>query len=516
MNRIYVVKKGDTLTGIAAREKVDRYELASLNDIHNHNLIKIDQVLILPRPAIEVTPEEIGPLPLPQLDDLSIITCQFIDASNEPIEGMHVNLTIGAHKLHHSTDSDGFVPAVVLEPSDEIKISVKTLAGEWKTISEVKPAGPTTHARVVSPKIKRTSEQKLHEGPAQPAKPVETTRQEIGSTTFTRSQNGHPVQQVALECPNPENLRLEANHKYREIILGASRRSKLSPHAIAAIMNAEAARILNVKKLPVIDKKAGKQKTDAHGTPVFIKQTYDTGEWDPRSENPRSSARGMTQFLDATWISLALTKGTFLYERAKREGWITEKTKTVQRGKDKVEKTYPQFNLADGTVITSAPKSSLDRLLSSRRFIRKWATSSDKNIQNLLDLRYDPECAINTAVDYGLQNLEMLKSKGVKVDSIPDGEKAKVIYLTHHLGADDAISFIYNTMSAKKAELLLRTQIKDEGAEIRAKRAGGDYLKAHRNWLGEFIDNKIIISDKMCTRQGTLPRHLIDLTIAIR
>lgn len=71
-------------------------------------------------------------------------------------------------------------------------------------------------------------------------------------------------------------------------------------------------------------------------------------------------------------------------------------------------------------------------------------------------------------------------------------------------------------MSAKKAELLLRTQVKDEGAEIRAKRAGGDYLKAHRNWLGEFIDNKIIIFDKMCTRQGTLPRHLIDLTIAIR
>ncbi|WP_371766835.1 LysM peptidoglycan-binding domain-containing protein [Massilia sp.] len=25
MNRIYVVKKGDTLTGIAAREKVDRF-----------------------------------------------------------------------------------------------------------------------------------------------------------------------------------------------------------------------------------------------------------------------------------------------------------------------------------------------------------------------------------------------------------------------------------------------------------------------------------------------------------
>jgi hypothetical protein len=188
----------------------------------------------------------------------------------------------------------------------------------------------------------------------------------------------------------------------------------------------------------------------------------------------------------------------------------------VQSGKKSVDKTYPEFKLADGTVVTSSPKCSIDKLLSSRKLIPKYATSTDKNIQNLLDLRYIPECAINTAVDYGLQNLEILRSKGVKIEGITDGEKAKVIYLAHHLGADDAVCFIYNTMDAKKAERLLRIQVKDKAAEIRAKREGGDYLKAHRNWLGEFIDNKIDIFDKMCTRQGTLPRHLIDLTIAIR
>lgn len=357
---------------------------------------------------------------------------------------------------------------------------------------------------------------KLHEGPAQAARAKEAVRQEIGSTASTRSENGHPIQQVALECPNPENLKLGINNKYRDIILGASRRSKLSPHAIAALMNAEAGRIIAVKSLPVFNKRTGKQQIDAHGKPIFTTQRYDTGEWNPRSANDKSSARGMTQFLDATWITLAVTKGTHLYERAKQDGLITEKTKTVHSGKKSVDKTYPEFKLADGTAMTSSPKLGIERILTSRKLIPKFATSADKNIQNLLDLRYIPECAINAAVDYGLQNLEILRSKGVKVDSIADEEKAKVIYLAHHLGADDAISFIYNTMGAKKAERLLKAQLKDEGAEIRAKRAGGDYLKAHRQWLGEFIDNKIDVFDKMCTRQGALPRQLIDITIAIR
>jgi LysM repeat protein len=516
MNRTYVVKKGDTLTRIAAREGVDRYELAALNGIHNHNLIRVDQVLALPAKPIEVTPMELMPLPVPELEPLTLIVCQFIDAAAQPVEGMEVNLTIGRKDLHHVTDSEGFVPALPLESNDKVKVSVKTVNGEWKAISEVMPAGSVTQARIVSPKVKKPSEMKLHEGPTQTTKTTPAKPQEIGSVSITRSENGHPVQRVALECPNPENLRLDVNHKYRKLILEASQRSKLSPHAITAIMNAEAAHIFVEKNIPVFDKKTGKQKTGKDGKPKFNSFRIDTGEWDPHSANAKSSARGMTQFLDATWISLAVTKGTFLYQRVKDEGWLTEKTKSVQRGKKVVEKTYLEFKLSDGKVVTASPKLGLDRILSSRKFIPKFATSTDANIQKILDLRYVPEYAIHTAVDYGLQNLDILKSKGVKLDGISDGEKAKLVYLTHHLGADDAVSFINNTMSAKKAEYLLRCQVKDENAEKRSKQEGGDFLKAHRKWLSEFIDQRIDIFKNMCTKQGSAVRPLIDLTFAVR
>lgn len=357
---------------------------------------------------------------------------------------------------------------------------------------------------------------KLHEGPTQTTRTGTATPQAIGSVTLARSDNGHPVQRVALECPNPENLRLDVNHKYREIILKASQHSKLSPHAITAIMNAEAAHVSLEKKIPVFDKKTGKQKTEKDGKPKFKTLKIDTGEWDPLSANRKSSARGMTQFLDATWISLAATKGTYLYERAKNEGWLAERTKSTQRGKNSVEKTHLEFKLSDGTMVTPSPKLGLDRILSSRKFIPKYATSIDANIQKLLDLRYIPEYAIHTAVDYGLQNLNSLESKGIKIQGISDGEKAKLVYLTHHLGADDAIHFINNTMSAKRAKELVGCQVGNENADKRAKEEAGDYVKAHRKWLAGFIDRKIDVFQNMCTKQGPAVRQLIDLTFAIR
>lgn len=515
MNRTYIVKKGDTLTRIAAQEGVDRYELASLNGIHNHNLIRVDQVLRLPPRPVEVTPMELMPLPVAELDPLSCVACQFIDAANQPIDGMDVNLTIGPTELHYVTDSEGFVPAVSLEAGDEIKVSVKTVNGDWKLVSEVKSTDSVTHARILSPKVKKPSEMKLHEGPTQ-SRTGAATPQEIGSVTVSRSNNGHPVQRVALECPNPENLRLDANYKYRDIILKASQRSKLSPHAITAIMNAEAAHVSIVKKIPVVDNKTGKQKTGKDGKPQFKVFKIDTGEWDALSANPKSSARGMTQFLDATWISLAVTKDTYLYERAKNEGWLTERTKSVQRGKKSVEIPYLEFRLANGTIVTASAKLGLDRILSSKKFIPKYATSNDANIQKLLDLRYIPEYAIHTAVDYGLQNLTSLKSRGVKIDGVPDGEKAKLVYLTHHLGADDAIHFINNTMSAKRAKQLLKCQVGDENANERGEEEGGDFVKAHRKWLAGFIDRRIDVFQNMCTKQGPAVRGLIDLTFAIR
>lgn len=333
MTRKYVVKKGDTLTKIAVSERVDRNELAALSGIHNQNLIKVDQVLRLPPRFIDVSPVEIATIPVPDVESLKVVACQFIDAANNPIEGMDVAVTVGLVEMTHMTDSHGFIPLISLEPEDVLKVAVKKTTGEWKRVSEIRPATPATHARIVSPKVRKSAETQLHDGPPQTATKIKASPQEIGSVVMERSKNGNPVQSVPLECPNQENLRLGENFKYRDIILEASHRSKLSPQSIAAIMNAEAATVVVETQIPIFDRKSGKQKIGNDGKPQFKIVKAATGEWDPHSSNRRSSARGMTQFLDSTWISLALTEGTYLHDRIKQEGLLTTTIRSIKHGK---------------------------------------------------------------------------------------------------------------------------------------------------------------------------------------
>ena len=48
MPKKYTVKRGDTLSKIGAKYGVTVPELAKANDIINHNMIKVGQVLIIP------------------------------------------------------------------------------------------------------------------------------------------------------------------------------------------------------------------------------------------------------------------------------------------------------------------------------------------------------------------------------------------------------------------------------------------------------------------------------------
>lgn len=68
-------------------------------------------------------------------------------------------------------------------------------------------------------------------------------------------------------------------------------------------------------------------------------------------------------------------------------------------------------------------------------------------MQQLLKLRFKPEYAIIAAVDYGIANLASLKEAGYNIDGLNDAEKAKLIYLTHHLGLSDAKRFINNKIT---------------------------------------------------------------------
>jgi LysM repeat protein len=512
MSKEYTVKKGDTLSRIAAAFSVSKHDLAGVNNIQNQNLIRVGQVLQIPNEVVEFV--ALNPAPV----DLScLFSMQFLDAANKPIAAMEVSVCVAGEVEKLKTDNGGRVPIINAKRNDVVKVEVKKATGDWKAVSEVRLAEPATHARIISPKVSIPATMKVHEGPTQTKKTDKPVPQPVGAVTEVRSVNGNPVQKLSLECPNPENLRLGANAKYRDVIIAAGKRSGFTPQSIAAIMNAEAAPLTHITYVPVIDRKTKTPVLGKDGKVKTKKLTESTGEWDPNSASTKSSARGMTQFLDASWVDMAFHDGTFLNERAKKEGWITTIKSSVLRKKQTVEIETQAFKLADGTLVTKSKKRSLVQILSSKPYITARATASDTNLQKLLELRFLAEYAINTAVDYGLQNLQGLKDDDFKLEGLSDGDKAKLIYLTHHLGLSDAKKFIRNTITSDTAKILLTAQVGSDRAAEYAADNGNDYVKGHRNWLLNFIDEKINIAEKMCdTSKAALVRTLLDVTVAIK
>jgi len=60
------------------------------------------------------------------------------------------------------------------------------------------------------------------------------------------------VLNVGVECPNRENLRLGVNDKYRKFIVQAASRAGIQPQGLAAMIDAEAAKISIVVEKQVL------------------------------------------------------------------------------------------------------------------------------------------------------------------------------------------------------------------------------------------------------------------------
>lgn len=546
MTTSYTVRRGDTLTKIAKLHNSTAQAIAELNDLSNINLIHIGQHLRVPAPPTPVPEHSSAPEHEEQAPQEHTLFMQFVDVLNRPIKDLMVMLHSDGETVEHVTNSEGEVPPVeVKSESSKVKVEVKTVAGKSKHIATVSPRGANTYVRLHSPKLAVQSQLRTHEGkppapatppPAAPvaahpaaiasatpvtaadspaSKPKTTTPP--GTVTDTRSAAGHPVQEVSLECPNKLNLRLMQNFIYHDYIVAAANRAGMVPQAIAAIMNAESATIFTIVEEPQKDKKTKKSLLDKKGNPVVKRVRKDTLVWDPKSASPKSSARGMTQFLDGTWIEMTLTNGTFLNDRAKKEGWVTTITVTIKHKHGEETKEVPAFKLANGTFVTAGEKISIAKKLSSKPYLMHWATASDGNLQKVLDLRFEAEYSIHTAVDYVMQNFAMLRRSKFKLDTINDGEKAKIAYLAHHLGPTDVVRFINDTMTAEQAEKLLKNQMNVTSAEDRANKEDGDYLAAHRKWLNAFINSRIDLVKYTCKAEDALVvRELIPITIAIR
>lgn len=96
-----------------------------------------------------------------------------------------------------------------------------------------------------------------------------------------------------MPTPTGALSNLGANASYAHSLQQAAERTGVPAPALAAIVDAEAAR------------GAG-------------------GAWNPYSRNPRSSAAGLGQFLSRTWIGMAEQNGSWLNAHARAQGWIDD------------------------------------------------------------------------------------------------------------------------------------------------------------------------------------------------
>jgi len=114
--------------------------------------------------------------------------------------------------------------------------------------------------------------------PAATALPGDTPQQ--GDDTATGSDSA-PAQAVGLGV----------NARYQAALTSAAARTDIPAPALAAIVNAEAAK-------------------------------GSDGSWLTYSRNPRSSAAGLGQFLSGTWEGMAESSGTWLNDVARSKGWL--------------------------------------------------------------------------------------------------------------------------------------------------------------------------------------------------
>lgn len=209
-------------------------------------------------------------------------------------------------------------------------------------------------------------------------------------------------------------LRLGVNEEYREALLLAERRTGIDAAALASLIDAEAAK----------DRR--------------------TGRWLPDSQASTSSARGLTQFINDTWVAQARVGGSLLNETALERGYI----RATDNG----------FEVLDRTA--------------------------------LLALRDDPTLSIVSAAEHGRDNLARLERNGFLPANLTDDEKAKYMYFAHHEGYAGATRHLTDSRTADENQA--RRALETNRAVVRARygttvaefveRHNGSYREAYQEF----------------------------------
>jgi LysM repeat protein len=221
------------------------------------------------------------------------------------------------------------------------------------------------------------------------------------------------------------NLKLDpTNGKYLGAITEAATRTAMAPQTVAAIIEAEAAKVSG------------------------------TRQWDANSKSSTSSARGLTQFLNGTWIGEATRAGGLLNTEAKAAGCVSAANQVVDK-------------------------------------------------ERLLQMRFDPRVSILAGADFAVANLAFLAARGVLPATVDPAGKAKLAYLAHHEGAPGAVKFLRGDMGyVSSATFNANVPASKRAAAVAA--AGGSIGMAYRDYMGSYIDSRIVVTNYMVSAEGVV------------
>ena len=200
-------------------------------------------------------------------------------------------------------------PVTMLDPSDVLQL-ILTLA-PWSKVS-VTRAGVTSTGWLASANLieSKVVTVQLFDEPLGVLRETVTGRAEIIGTVaswskvkVTKADGSLAVGWTEGVSPPPagptpvhtDNLSLGVNERFRSALLDAQATTRIDAASLAALIDAEAAK---------------------------IPSGPDQGVWDSRSSNAASGAAGLTQFVATTWCDMARRPGSRLNSAAAQKGLV--------------------------------------------------------------------------------------------------------------------------------------------------------------------------------------------------
>jgi murein DD-endopeptidase MepM/ murein hydrolase activator NlpD len=468
--RYYVVKKGDSLWGIARHFKYDIEKLAAYNGLtgRKKSLIAIGQRIYFP-------------------DDVSSpdlkLSVKVVGLSSKPVKKAKLRITHDGKEREMEADGLGWLHGIHIQDHLRgLKIEFLNYESKWENIlnEKILPLGEKIlQINILTDLIKGRTLRK--EGP--PLMPDRSVGGEIRKDTPQpgtptrpdKSLPSVPAQPVVLQTRTSdglpatinaplfasENLYLKkGNEKFRQALIESAKRYGFTPHALAAIINAEAAK------------------------------TKD-GTWIETSAAAGSSARGLGQFLPAAWCEYIAKDGTLGNKEALKKTGATKlfaanKTLYKEEGTKRVE--------IDGSTKTT-----------------------------ILDWRDNGAYSIDAIASYAEDNLNYLSKNGLNAKALSPDEKVKIAYIMHHEGPRGGVLYLRgklggtNGLTHDQAKAKLAKQYKtrsDDGlekAKALADRFEGDYIKAYYYFLANHTDTMVRVKNFMLQSNGFQERSAYEV-----